>query len=517
MLSSLTSSELEQVDELLRSIEEPWLPQPGPQTLAYYSEADELFYGGAAGGGKTDLLLGLAATQHIVSVIFRREYPQLESLVDRSEEVLGKLGTLNKGRYIWRIRYKHFRKIEFRAMANPTDAKKFQGRPHDLKAYDEICHFTMMQFLFTKAWNRTTYPGQRCRIVAAGNPPTDAQGRWVIDYWAPWLSEKYPYPANAGELRWFITAESKSYEVGGPGKFRFKGVIYESKSRTFIPAMLQDNWYLSDSGYSATLSSLPEPLRSQLLYGDFKAGIKDDPWQLFPTEWVRAAMERWRKHAPIPIQFMEQIGVDVSRGGSDRTVLTGRWRNYFFKQVEAQGVTTSDGMKVVDLVLVNSPPGAAVGVDAIGVGSSVLDIMRLKRKKVMALVGSAASTATDRSGLLGFNNKRSEWFWKLRESLDPESGDNLAIPDDSELLSELVSIRWKSTIRGVQVESKEDVIENLGRSPDKMDSLVYAHAREEMSGGGIFEYMKQQKSAEITDTVHPLLEQMIKNRPITRK
>ena len=37
-----------------------WIPNPGPQTEAYYCEADELLYGGEAGGGKTDLLLGLA-------------------------------------------------------------------------------------------------------------------------------------------------------------------------------------------------------------------------------------------------------------------------------------------------------------------------------------------------------------------------------------------------------------------------------------------------------------------------
>ena len=30
----------------------PWIPSPGPQTEAYYSAADELFFGGQAGGGK---------------------------------------------------------------------------------------------------------------------------------------------------------------------------------------------------------------------------------------------------------------------------------------------------------------------------------------------------------------------------------------------------------------------------------------------------------------------------------
>ena len=37
-----------------------WLPNPGPQTDAYFSPADVLLFGGQAAGGKSDLLLGLA-------------------------------------------------------------------------------------------------------------------------------------------------------------------------------------------------------------------------------------------------------------------------------------------------------------------------------------------------------------------------------------------------------------------------------------------------------------------------
>jgi hypothetical protein len=41
----------------------PWAPEPTnqPQFDAYHSKADLLLYGGAAGGGKTDLLIGRRA------------------------------------------------------------------------------------------------------------------------------------------------------------------------------------------------------------------------------------------------------------------------------------------------------------------------------------------------------------------------------------------------------------------------------------------------------------------------
>ncbi len=46
-----------------------WLPLPGPQTQAYFSEADILLYGGEAGGSKTDSGLGLAFTCHKRSLL----------------------------------------------------------------------------------------------------------------------------------------------------------------------------------------------------------------------------------------------------------------------------------------------------------------------------------------------------------------------------------------------------------------------------------------------------------------
>ena len=49
--------------------EQIWVPNPGPQTEAYFCKADELFYGGQAGGGKTDLGIGLALTAHTRSLI----------------------------------------------------------------------------------------------------------------------------------------------------------------------------------------------------------------------------------------------------------------------------------------------------------------------------------------------------------------------------------------------------------------------------------------------------------------
>src|SRR5690348_16661897 len=103
LLPFLTPPERAALDRLLTTDRTPWRPLVGPQTDAYYSPADEVFYGGAAGGGKTDLLLGLAATAHRHSVIFRREYTQLKALIERSHALFDGYGSFNANDNLWRF------------------------------------------------------------------------------------------------------------------------------------------------------------------------------------------------------------------------------------------------------------------------------------------------------------------------------------------------------------------------------------------------------------------------------
>ena len=78
-------------DETHRVVSErPWVPNPGPQTEAYFCAADILLYGGQGGGGKSDLGLGLAfAGPHRRSLIMRRKYVNLGGLIDRARQING--------------------------------------------------------------------------------------------------------------------------------------------------------------------------------------------------------------------------------------------------------------------------------------------------------------------------------------------------------------------------------------------------------------------------------------------
>jgi hypothetical protein len=476
----LTPEERRELDRLLTQDMPVWMPQVGPQTNAINSLADIVFYGGQAGGGKTDLLIGVALTLQEHSIIFRREAVQLVGIVERTTSILGGRTGFNGQDNIWHIPGKERRVLEFGSVKEAEDWTKYQGRPHDAKLFDEICHFLESQFRTLIGWMRTDNPSIRQRVICAGNPPTSAEGAWVIRFWAPWLDPLHPNPAKPGELRWFISdVEGKDEEVAGPGKYNLpNGDEVEAKSRTFIRSSVDDNLYLTRTGYKATLQALPEPLRSQMLKGDFGAGQTDPVWQLIPTEWIKQAQARWTKRdAKGP---MTALGLDVSRGGQDNTVAARRHDTWFDELCSAPGMVTSDGPKAAAFAIPLIRNGAPVVVDAIGVGGAALDFLKGLNVLCYAHVGSEKSDGADKTGSLRYRNKRAEGYWNMREALDPTNPEPISLPPDADLLTELAAQRYKVVTNGrfaaLQVGDKDDVRKLIGRSPDRADAVAMTFA-----------------------------------------
>lgn len=473
LVKHLTPEEREELDGLLTEGLPLWIPQVGPQMAALQSEADILFYGGTAGGGKTDLLLGAALTEQEHSIIFRREAVQLIGLEERMTKILGTRNGYNSQSGLWRL--PGDRVMELGSVKEPDDWMKYQGRAHDLKGFDEITHFLELQFRTLIGWMRTDNPNVRQRVICAGNPPTSAEGEWVIRFWAPWLDPQHPNPAKPGELRWFVTDEQgKDMEVPGPEPVLVGKEWMKPKSRTFISADVDDNLFLQITGYKATLQALPEPLRSQMLHGDFMAGRNDPVWQLIPTDWVKAAQARWKPRDAKG--EMTAMGFDPARGGIDKSCAARRHGQWFDELVSAPGAVTKDGPTAAGFVVPLVRNGACICVDSIGIGSSALDFIQGLNLNVYAVNGSESSNAMTKAGNLRFRNRRAEMYWLLREALDPTNPDPVALPPDLELLADLTAVRYKVVTMGkeaaIQIRSKDEIREALGRSPDKGDSVA---------------------------------------------
>lgn len=465
---------------------EKWQPNPGPQTEAYFSEADELLYGGEPGGGKSDLCLGLAFTQHQRTLFIRRQYTDLGFATERAIKLNGTRNGFS-GQAPPQLNTADGRVIDFGACKLLGDEQHWMGNPHDLIAVDEATQLAESQVRFLMGWLRSEKEGQRTRVVLATNPALRPEGLWVNKMFAPWLDPNFPGGrAEPGELRWYHSNSDGDDEwVSGPGEYPVvidgRPRMVRAKSRTFISASVADNPYYVRSGYQAQLDAMPEPFRS-LLLGGFKTTFADAPHQVIPTAWVRAAMDRWTAQPPRGIP-MCAIGVDASGGGTDPMVLALRHDGWYAPLIEVKGkdIPTERAGHYCAGVIVSHRVGDCPCIIDMGGGYGMSTYERLKENSVHveAFKGAEKSTRRTKDGIKGFANRRAEVYWKFREALDPsrQGGTPIALPDDQMLLADLtapVLVNMDSNM--IELEPKVKLAARLGRSPDRGDAVVMAWA-----------------------------------------
>lgn len=462
-----------------------WVPNPGPQTDAYFSPADVLLYGGQGGGGKSDLGLGLAYTAHRRSLILRRKYANLGSLTERAIEINGSRDGYN-GSPPPLMRTDDGRYIQFAGNQHLGDEQDWQGQPFDFKMFDEAVQFLELQVRFHLGWLRSTTPGQRTRALLATNPPVDADGDWIIGMFRPWLDITHPKPAKHGELRWFVTApDGSDLEVDGPEPIQLPGAKEPSlpMSRSFIPAALKDNPFLIDTGYQAKLDGLPEPLRSAVRDGNFMAARQDSDFQVIPTDWIVQAQARWTPDGGKDT-IMTAMGYDPAGGGADAAELAYRHGGWYGPIITAKGEETADGSASAATIVKHRRGNAPVIVDC-GGGYGGAVTLRLKDNDIphVRFVGADGSTKHTKDGSLKFANKRAEAMWKFREELDPdqEGGSVIALPPDPELRADLAAPTYSVSARGIVIESKDELRKRLGRSTGKGDAVIMALSTGDMA------------------------------------
>ena len=229
---------------------------------------DEAFYGGAAGGGKSEALVIEALRQvHIPyykGIIFRKTYPQLEELIDKSLHYY-KLAfpgaQYNAGKHIWS--FPSGAQILFRSMPHLADRTNYQGHAYDFIGFDELTHFTWDEYSYLFSRNRPNGPGTRVYTRATANPGGIGHG---------WVKDRFVSVAPPMTTIW--------EEV--PITFPDGHVEMRKKSRIFVPSTVFDNKILleNDPDYLTRLASMPDAERRALLYGDWDSFSG----QVF-TEW----------------------------------------------------------------------------------------------------------------------------------------------------------------------------------------------------------------------------------------
>jgi len=156
--------------------------------------------------------------------------------------------------------------------------------------------------------------------------------------------------------------------------------------------------------------------------------------------------------------------LDVARYGSDSSALSKRKGYHTYELSTRQGIST---MELASWVAYQAKQESrmpdAIIVDTIGVGAGVAD--RLTQMGFPVIEGNGSMKADNEEYL----NKRTEMYFNLKNFL--ARGGRL--PKDDELLEELVSITYAFTESGkVKLASKDSIKADLGRSPDKADTIA---------------------------------------------
>ncbi len=211
------------------------------QEAFIYAQADEVLFGGAAGGGKSfgqflDAVMYAAQYPGSKQIIFRRTYPELEQSIIRTFR-----GALPKAAFQYNATkhtgiFPNGSIIDFGYIDREADVYRYQSAEFDVIRFDELTHFTegMYIYLISRLRGTTPYP----RSMKSTTNPGGIGHTWV--------KERFIDPAPPDTV--FET------EMG---------------TRVFLPAKVQDNAFLmkGDPAYLKRLENLPEREKKALLHG----------------------------------------------------------------------------------------------------------------------------------------------------------------------------------------------------------------------------------------------------------
>ena len=221
-----------------------WSPQK-KQAQALANNAFELLYGGAAGGGKSDFLL-VDFVSHCnqwranwKGILFRRTYPELESIIERAKKLYIPL------KAIWKKAERTFyfptgSKLQFRSLESDEDVTKYQGQEYTWIGFDELGNYPTdycWRYMLSRA---RSAEGAPCYIRGTANPGGPGHA---------WIKNRFIDRMEPGKI----------YKTN------------EGLTRCFIKALIQDNKKLIDNDpeYLKRLEMLPTHLRRALLEGDW--------------------------------------------------------------------------------------------------------------------------------------------------------------------------------------------------------------------------------------------------------
>ncbi len=430
-----------------------------------FHEAPETYrlYGGAMGGGKTAALINEGIQLNLdypgnFGLLMRKTCPSFrDTVLPQLEKFLDPQLIANWNHSDKMIIMINGSRIRYGGIGDrPGDWEKFMSGEYGWIAIDQAEQFTEKEYIMLATRLRLNIPGIHYSFLLSCNPNIG------------WIKER------------FLESNKKDH--------------------VFIPALPTDNIANLPATYIDMMKDILTPqLIKALLDGDWEA--VGEPDNVYTYAAVQKAM-RQKKEATLPVE----IGADIARFGDDKTVIALREGLKVRIYNQAQGHDTMRTTGEIwrccqDVIIPKWKAGLdriVIKVDADGIGGAVVDRLkeqRLEKEKlytdmILKMVGKERREELEKAEYrlrikiieihgagkprdpVHFKNVRAEIHWGLRELLD-----DLDLPNDREVSSQLMALKHKTNSAGqIVIIPKEEIKENLGRSPDLAEAIIYALA-----------------------------------------
>jgi predicted phage terminase large subunit-like protein len=301
---------------LMAGMDSPWIPhKPHSRQMAFMMAGQpEVFFGGSAGGGKSDSLLMsalmFAEVPDYAAIIFRRTYPELSmpgGLLERSHEWLKKTSarwsSITK---TWT--FPSGATLSFGHMENDNDRFNYKSSEFQFIGFDELTSFTEPQY---------TYLFSRLRKN--------------VDSFIPLRMRSASNPGDIGH-EWV--------------KKRFVAPAEPHPDRVFIRSSLKDNPTLNYDEYVKSLSHLDLITREQLLHGKW-VDVRGN--RFFPADWPRFmdigdaySLDLYKpRRIYLHNSITVIVGIDIALGKKKTSDLT---------SFVAAGLTSDGDLLILDVV-----------------------------------------------------------------------------------------------------------------------------------------------------------------------
>lgn len=316
-----------------------WRPQSGPQQWLTSCPYEEVFFGGARGGGKTDGVLGKWALKErrygaaFNAIMFRRTTVSAEDAIERAKEIYLPLGAAFVGSPNPTFRMPHGGRVSFRYLETIADADEWQGRNVTDAWVEEAGQYPTSGPIDRMFGVLRSSSGVPIQMILTANPGGAGQ-HWIRDRY-----HLHPFPREPQLI----------------GRPLPDGHVHEM---AVIPSRLDDNKILlsRDPNYKSRLHLVGSAeLVRAWLEGDWSAveGAFFDGWSErrhvvrpfeLPSHWLRFRSMDWGYAVPFSVGWQAVVGDEyVAQNLGDEPIILQRgcivrYREWYGKNERHEGL-----------------------------------------------------------------------------------------------------------------------------------------------------------------------------------